>query len=89
MYGLIWTTTPWTIPANVAIAYHPKFEYVAVEVGGEVYIVAVELLKATSEKLGWGDVKADRGISRGASWKARSSGIRFWSAIRSAFWPIT
>ncbi len=33
VYGLIWTTTPWTIPANVAIAYHPKFEYVAVEVG--------------------------------------------------------
>src|SRR5579862_7146404 len=33
VYGLIWTTTPWTIPANVAIAYHPKFEYVAAEVG--------------------------------------------------------
>ena len=33
VYGLIWTTTPWTIPANMAIAFHPKFEYVAVEVG--------------------------------------------------------
>ena len=53
VYGLIWTTTPWTIPANVAIAYHPKFEYVAVEVDGSVYIVALELLKVTSEKLGW------------------------------------
>jgi isoleucyl-tRNA synthetase len=51
--GLIWTTTPWTIPANVAIAFHPKFEYVAVEVGDAVYIVALELLKVTSEKLGW------------------------------------
>jgi isoleucyl-tRNA synthetase len=58
VYGLIWTTTPWTIPANVAIAYHPKFEYVAVEVGEDVYIVAVELLKATAEKLGWSDTKA-------------------------------
>src|SRR5580698_870323 len=53
VYGLIWTTTPWTIPANVAIAYHPKFEYVAAEVGDAVYIVALELLKVTAEKLGW------------------------------------
>jgi isoleucyl-tRNA synthetase len=53
VYGVIWTTTPWTIPANVAIAYHPKFEYVAVEVGDAVYIVALELLKVTAEKLGW------------------------------------
>jgi isoleucyl-tRNA synthetase len=53
VYGLIWTTTPWTIPANVAIAYHPKFEYVAVEVEDAVYIVALELLKVTAEKLGW------------------------------------
>ncbi|MDQ2948345.1 MAG: isoleucine--tRNA ligase, partial [Acidobacteriota bacterium] len=57
VYGLIWTTTPWTIPANVAIAYHPKFEYAAVQVGGDVYIVAVELLKATAEKCGWIDWK--------------------------------
>ena len=53
--GLIWTTTPWTIPANVAIAFHPKFEYVAADVAGEVYIVALELLKVTAEKLGWND----------------------------------
>ncbi len=33
VYGLIWTTTPWTLPANLGIAFHPKFEYVAVEVG--------------------------------------------------------
>jgi len=57
VYGLIWTTTPWTIPANVAIAYHPKFEYVAVDVDGALYIVALELLKVTSEKLGWNDPK--------------------------------
>ncbi|MBV9767941.1 MAG: isoleucine--tRNA ligase, partial [Bryobacterales bacterium] len=58
VYGLIWTTTPWTIPANVAIAYHPKYEYVAVEVGDAVYIVALELLKVTAEKLGWDNPKA-------------------------------
>ena len=55
VYGLIWTTTPWTIPANMAIAYHPKFEYAAVDVAGAVYIVAAELLKVTAEKCGWGD----------------------------------
>ena len=32
VYGLIWTTTPWTMPANMAIAFNPKFEYVAAEV---------------------------------------------------------
>lgn len=57
IYGIIWTTTPWTIPANVAIAYHPKFEYVAAEVGDAVYIVALELLKVTAEKLGWSEPK--------------------------------
>jgi len=53
VYGLIWTTTPWTIPANMAIAYHPKFEYLAVDVAGDVYIVAADLFLATAEKCGW------------------------------------
>src|SRR5437588_8160149 len=55
VYGLIWTTTPWTIPANMAIAFNPKYEYVAVEVAGAVYIVAAELLKVTAEKCGCGE----------------------------------
>ena len=55
VYGLIWTTTPWTIPANMAIAYNPKFAYAAVDVNGDVYIVAEELLKITAEKLGWAE----------------------------------
>jgi len=53
VYGLIWTTTPWTIPSNMAISYHPKFIYVAVNVNGHVYIVAEDLLKATSEACNW------------------------------------
>jgi isoleucyl-tRNA synthetase len=53
VYGVIWTTTPWTMPANMAIAYHPKFEYAAVDVAGDVYIIAAELLKVTAEKCGW------------------------------------
>ena len=58
VYGLIWTTTPWTIPANMAIAYHPKFEYVAVDVAGSVYIVAAGLLQVTAEKCAWSDYRA-------------------------------
>src|ERR1051325_1517891 len=53
VYGLIWTTTPWTMPANMAIAFHPKYEYVAVDVAGDVYLVAAELVKVTAEKCGW------------------------------------
>jgi isoleucyl-tRNA synthetase len=55
VFGVIWTTTPWTIPANVAIAYHPKFEYSALEVNGEIHIVASELVKATAEAAGWAE----------------------------------
>jgi isoleucyl-tRNA synthetase len=40
---VIWTTTPWTLPANLAIAVHPDFEYVALDVGGETLLVAADL----------------------------------------------
>src|SRR5579862_1485029 len=48
VWGLIWTTTPWTIPANLAICFNPRFTYVAAEVAGDVYIVADGLLAATA-----------------------------------------
>ncbi len=52
--ALIWTTTPWTIPANLAISFNPKFEYVAVDAQqGALTIVAEELLPQVSEILGW------------------------------------
>ncbi len=50
---LIWTTTPWTIPANRAIAFHPEFKYSAYPVdGGRVVIVAEELAPAVAAKVG-------------------------------------
>jgi isoleucyl-tRNA synthetase len=55
VYGLIWTTTPWTIPANLGISYHPKFEYAAVDVNGDVYIVAQGLLETVTKELNWQD----------------------------------
>ncbi len=45
---IIWTTTPWTLPASLAVAFHPDFEYVALEnTDGNVYIVAEALAAAT------------------------------------------
>ncbi|HEY3440581.1 MAG TPA: isoleucine--tRNA ligase [Paludibaculum sp.] len=55
VYGLIWTTTPWTIPANVGIAFHPTFSYSAVQADGVIYIVATDLVKVTAENCGWTD----------------------------------
>lgn len=49
---IIWTTTPWTIPANLAICFHPDFTYAAVEVKDEVYIIAEGLLLKTLMVLG-------------------------------------
>jgi len=47
---IIWTTTPWTLPASMAVAFHPSEEYVALESGGEVYVVASKLAKDVAEK---------------------------------------
>jgi isoleucyl-tRNA synthetase len=44
---IIWTTTPWTLPASLAVAFHPDFEYIALEQEGDVYIVAEALAAAT------------------------------------------
>jgi isoleucyl-tRNA synthetase len=52
-YAVIWTTTPWTLPANLAIVVHPEFEYSVIEHDGENYIVATELLTEVAAKFGW------------------------------------
>lgn len=57
VFILIWTTTPWTLPANLAIAFHPEYEYVAVQVGGEVYVLAKRLLPVVAEELGFKEYK--------------------------------
>ncbi|MBP1752099.1 MAG: Isoleucyl-tRNA synthetase [Geobacteraceae bacterium] len=49
---VIWTTTPWTLPANLAISLHPEFEYVALEAGEEVLIVADGLREAFQKGTG-------------------------------------
>lgn len=52
---IIWTTTPWTLPASMAVAFHPDEEYVALETETDIFIVANRLWKATAEKCGLGE----------------------------------
>ena len=49
---VIWTTTPWTLPANLAIALHPELDYVALDSGSEALIVAEGLLDSFKQATG-------------------------------------
>lgn len=53
LYAVIWTTTPWTIPSNMAICLHPKLEYTFFEKGGDIYFAAQELLGSFLQGVGW------------------------------------
>ena len=53
--ALIWTTTPWTIPSNLAIAVHPEREYVLVTSPGGHFVVARDLLESAGKAAGWTD----------------------------------
>ena len=54
---VIWTTTPWTLPANLATSAHPRLEYVLVKVNDDKFIVGKSRLEALVEILGWQDHK--------------------------------
>jgi isoleucyl-tRNA synthetase len=69
---LIWTTTPWTIPSNLAIAFHPEFEYGAYDVDGRVLIVAEALAGRVGGEIGR---SFDRQIARMTG--AALEGVRF------------
>jgi isoleucyl-tRNA synthetase len=52
---IIWTTTPWTIPANLGISVHPDLTYVVVSANETEYLVAEALLEAVTKEIGWED----------------------------------
>jgi isoleucyl-tRNA synthetase len=54
---MIWTTTPWTLPANMAIAVHEKFEYALVRVDGNITVMATELVEKVCAKANAEDVE--------------------------------
>ena len=57
VWTIIFTTTPWTLPASMAVAFHPDEDYVALEAGGDVYIVASKLAHETASKCGFTDTR--------------------------------
>jgi len=57
---VIWTTTPWTLPANLAVAFNSSFTYALVQAGAESYLVSTILLPAVAEKCGWDDYQVTR-----------------------------
>ena len=60
---IIWTTTPWTLPANLAVAYNSQFTYVRAKVGEEIYLLESTLLPKVAETCGWENVEAVAEIS--------------------------
>ena len=67
----IWTTTPWTLPANLAIAVAPSFEYVFYELGARVLVIAKELLAKVLSEIAPEELKVrDVKLSGGASFDA-------------------
>lgn len=56
-FVVIWTTTPWTLPDNMAVCLHPEFTYVLAEVDGAQYVLAEELLASCAEQFGWSEPK--------------------------------
>jgi len=62
---VIWTTTPWTLPANLAVAYNSTFSYSLVQVGEEQLIVSALLLPAVASKCGWEGYQIVRSLDGG------------------------
>ncbi|KAF0175713.1 MAG: isoleucyl-tRNA synthetase [Limisphaerales bacterium] len=61
---LIWTTTPWTLPANLAVAFNPSLFYSRIFADGNVYLVCNSLLETVSQKCGWaGGYQIERTVS--------------------------
>lgn len=56
-FVIIWTTTPWTLPANTGICLHPEYQYVLVQVNDEKYLLAKGLLEEVGLQLGWDEVR--------------------------------
>ncbi len=52
VFIVIWTTTPWTLPANLAVAFHPDCVYAAVAVGEETWIMAEDLVRPVMSETG-------------------------------------
>lgn len=84
LYTVIWTTTPWTIPANLAVAFHPRLNYSIIKVGGEHYLLLSDLVDRTADFVGWKDyetvfelegINMDRAVFEHPIFKRDSLGV--------------
>ncbi len=57
VYLLVWTTTPWTLPANVGVAFNPQVAYLLAETDKGIFIFAESLKDTLQKKLGWNEIK--------------------------------
>ncbi|MGC8817095.1 MAG: isoleucine--tRNA ligase [Candidatus Hadarchaeum sp.] len=65
-YLLVWTTTPWTLPADLAVCVNPDYDYSEVEIGGDIYILATALVEKVMKDLGISDYR-EVGSVKGAT----------------------
>ena len=70
-YAVIWTTTPWTIPANQALNIHPEFDYALVDVGDKLLVLAADLVESSLKRYGL------EGLVIGTAKGARLASIEF------------
>jgi isoleucyl-tRNA synthetase len=91
---VIWTTTPWTLPANLAIAAHPDVTYVAYDLGGRVVVVAKDLLASFLAAVAPGELAAEGGAPRDpgkvlASLGGKAlEGLRYTSVLNGRTCPV-
>jgi isoleucyl-tRNA synthetase len=60
---VIWTTTPWTLPANLGISVNPDYTYVQVNADGRKFVIAKDLIETVQEAIGWETVEILQEIS--------------------------
>lgn len=84
---VIWTTTPWTIPANQALNVHPEFTYALVDVGDRLLVLAEELVESCLQRYG----REGHIVARAAArpWRRSTSTTPSTSACRRSTWPST
>ena len=88
VFVVIWTTTPWTLPANLAVALHPDFTYAAVTVGEETWIMAAERVGQVMAEAGLKDFTVGATL-RPPAWSAATAATPSWTGIPSSSSPPT
>ncbi|MDI5787619.1 class I tRNA ligase family protein [Bacillus licheniformis] len=78
---VIWTTTPWTIPANLGIAVHPELEYSVVAAGGARYVMASALIESVAKRSALKIMKSFR-LLKVKIWNISSQFILYTAEIR-------